>query len=451
MVAVRDQIATRVLAPGDRAPSVRSFAQAMRVSPSTVVEAYDRLEAEGVLKARRGSGFYVTGTPPTPMKLSAPGSPRSRGVDPFWVSRQMLDAEPGTLQPGCGWLPESWMPHAALSKGMRSLARGDQAVLANYASTRGAHALRRHLLSRFAAEELPVAPERLMLTASASQALDLICRLMLRPGDTVLVDDPGYFNFHALLRAHQLQVVGVPYAATGPDLAAFETALVVSKPRLYVTNSALHNPTGATISPHTAHHVLSLARTHQLTIVEDDTFSDLEPEPSTRLAVLDGLDSVIRIGGFSKTISASMRCGYIAACANWIEALVDLQIATCHGGPSPFAAELIAELLTSGGYRKHLSELNRRLAAARKSASDELAAIGITPWIMPRGGFLLWGRFPENVDSTEVALRCREVGILTAPGNVFSPTQTATAFMRFNVSQLGDRRVIRALRDAMNR
>lgn len=112
----------------------------------------------------------------------------------------------------------------------------------------------------------------------------VICRLLLHPGDTVLVDDPGYFNFRALLRAHRVRVIGVSYGPDGPDMEGFAAALQQA-PRLYITNSALHNPTGATISPQIVHRVLSLAAVHDLTIVEDETFADLEPEPSPNQAL----------------------------------------------------------------------------------------------------------------------------------------------------------------------
>lgn len=449
MQVLRDRIATRALGPGDRMPSIRRFAGQMNVSPSTVVEAYDRLAAEGVISAKRGSGFYVSNSNLPPMKLTQARSPQARNVDPFWVSRQSLDARPGALQPGCGWLPEDWMPQEALRKGLRAVAKSEAAILTNYASARGSMVLRRSLLGRFSEETLNASPEQLMLTASASQAMDLICRLLLRPGDTVLVDDPGYFNFRALLRAHQVNIIGIPYTPQGPDLAAFEAALAQA-PRLYLTNSALHNPTGATMSPQVAHQLLSLAAAHELTIVEDDTFVDLEPEPSPRLAVLDGLNRVLRIGGFSKTLSASVRCGYIAGRADWIEALVDLQVATSFGGPSPVATELLAHVLTGGMYRKHLAELHRRLAGARKSVVAQLAPLGITPWVLPRGGFYLWCRFPEGCDTGEIAQRAMAENVVLAPGNVFSPSQTAAGFMRFNVTQMRDPRVYEVLERAMS-
>src|SRR5262249_31666230 len=146
------------------------------------------------------------------------------------------------------------------------------------------------------------------------------------------------FNFRAALRAHQVKIVGVPYTPSGPDVARFEAILTDERPRLYVTNSALHNPTGATLSAQTAHRLLNIAAAHDLTIVEDDACTDFEPELSPRLSALDGLERVIRIGSFSKTLSASVRCGYIAMRRDWIADLIDLQVATSFGGPSPVAA-----------------------------------------------------------------------------------------------------------------
>jgi DNA-binding transcriptional MocR family regulator len=444
------KVSSRALLSGDRLPSIRSFAATMGVSPSTVVEAYDRLAAEGLIRARRGSGFYVASTGLPPMTLTEAGPRRDRAVDPFWVSRQSLDADPGVIKPGCGWLPADWMPQTALRRALRALARGENAVLADYGSTRGSPALRRLLLGRFAEEGIEASPEQLLLTGSGTQAIDLICRFLLRSGDTVLVDDPCYFNFQALLRAHQVRIVGVPYTPSGPDMKAFESVLIAERPRLYITNSALHNPTGATLSPPTAYRLLNAASTHDLTIVEDDIFADFEPEPSPRLAVLDGLDRVIRIGSFSKTLSASIRCGYIAARADWIEGLADLQVATTFGGPSPVATELIASVLAGGGYRKHMEELRQRLARVGHETATRLEPLGIRPWLMPRGGFYLWCRLPEGQDSAAVARIAVEENVVLAPGNVFSVSQTAAPFLRFNVAQSGDPRVLAVLRRAMD-
>lgn len=446
---IRDRIAARTLTPGERLPSIRRFAATMSVSPSTVVEAYDRLVAEGVIRSRPGSGFFVADAL-APLSLARTGPSLDRAIDPLWVSRQSLDAAAGSLKPGCGWLPADWMPEAALRRALRAMARAEDALLSDYGATLGAPGLRRHLARQMADQGLTVEADQILLTPSGTQAIDLICRFLLRPGDTVLVDDPCYFNFQALLKAHQARVIAVPYTPAGPDTAAFSRIMQAEAPRLYITNSALHNPTGATISPQVAHHVLTTTAANGTVIVEDDIFAAFEPEPSTRLAALDGLNRVIRIGSFSKSLSASVRCGYIAARRDWIEALVDLQVATNFGGPSPLATGLLEAVLTDGGFGRHMSGLHRRLAQARRQAADRLAPLGITPWVQPRGGFYLWCHLPEGVDGAAMARAALLEDVVLAPGDVFSPTRSMAGFMRFNVSQMDDSRLGDVLVRAMD-
>lgn len=444
MAVIRARIAARALTAGDRLPSIRHMAESAACSPSTVVEAYDRLAAEGLIRPRRGSGFYVSETANPPLTFTEAGLKQDRAVDPFWVSRQSLDATPGTLKPGCGWLPSDWMPEEALRRALRTMAKGENALLFEYGSTRGSLALRRLLLRRFGEEGLDLEPEQVMLTGSGTQSIDLICRFLLKPGDCVMVDDPCYFNFRALLQAHQVKVIGIPYTPSGPDVTAFEAALANSpRPRLYITNSAIHNPTGASMSPSTAYRIVSAAAAHDLTIVEDDIFADFEPEPSVRLAALDGLNRVIRIGSFSKTLSASLRCGYIAAKKDWIEGLVDLQVATSFGGPSPIAAEAISHVLSGGSYRKHMEEVRQRLARRRREVGAQLSRIGIEPWLMPRGGFYLWCKLPGDLNSADIARRALLEDIVLAPGNVFSASQSASQFIRMNVAQTDARSIDR--------
>ncbi|KPF69558.1 GntR family transcriptional regulator [Bosea sp. AAP35] len=447
MQAIGARIAGRSLASGARLPSIRSLAESLGVSKSTVVEAYDRLAAEGVIQARRGSGFYVAGHAP-PFSPADLGPRLERAVDPFWVSRQSLDAGAGALKPGCGWLPADWMPQDALRRGLRLLSRAADATLADYGSPLGLAPLRQVLARRLAVHGIEAAPDQIMLTESGTQALDLVCSLLVEPGDTVLVDDPCYFNFHALLRAHRVRIVGVPYTASGPDMAALEQVLAQHRPRLYVTNSALHNPTGATLSPLVAHRVLKLADQFGLTIVEDDIFADFEPEPSPRLSAFDGLQRVVQIGSFSKSLSASVRCGYIAARPDWIESLIDLKIAASFG-TGRLAAELVLSVLTDGSYRKHMDGLRVRLARAMGETSARLQALGIRPWIEPRGGMFLWCELPEGQDASVIARQLLSEGIVLAPGNVYSLSQTADRFMRFNVAQSADPRLYSALRHAM--
>ncbi|WP_411962711.1 PLP-dependent aminotransferase family protein [Mesorhizobium sp. ES1-1] len=449
MATIRQRIAARSLPPGARLPSIRAFAKSMQVSKSTVVEAYERLAAEGAIRSRPGSGFYAAGSL-APLSLAEIGPRLDRAIDPLWVSRQSLEAGDKMLKPGCGWLPASWMPQAALRRALRTAARADDVALADYGTPLGLPPLRQLLARRLAGHGIEASPEQIMLTESGTQAIDLLCRFLIEPGDAVLVDDPCYFNFHALLRAHRAKVVGVPYTRSGPDIDLFAQALAEHRPRLYITNSAIHNPTGSVLSPVTAHRLLKLAEQSDLTIIEDDIFADFEHAPAPRLAAFDGLNRVVQIGSFSKTLSASVRCGFIAAPRAWIEGLTDLKIATTFGG-GRLAADLVLTLLKDGSYRKHMDLLRVKLARTMAETGTRLKSIGITPWIDQPAGLFLWCSLPDGVDAAEIARRALADNVVLAPGNAFSLSGTASRFLRFNVAQCADERIFRVLEAAMSR
>lgn len=448
MTEVHARIAARTYLPGARIPSVRAMAQSMQVSVSTVVEAYERLVAEGVVHARRGAGFYVAGVAAS-LVLTEVGPKLEHEVDPLWISRQALEPAGATLKPGCGWLPAQWMFEAGVRQALRATARSQAEQVVEYASPQGHPPLRHFLSRRLAGFGIDVSAEQIMLTESGTHAIDLICRFLLQPGDTVLLDDPCYFNFHALLRAHSVNVVGVRQTPTGPDIDAFGVALAAHSPRLYITNSGTHNPTGASLSPGTAHRLLKLAEAAGLLIVEDDVFADFEHTPAPRLAAFDGLARVIQIGSFSKTVSASVRCGYIATRHDWIQSLVDLKIATTFGG-GRLAADIIHHAITGSGYRKHMENVRMRLAIERDRTAEKLKALGIIPWLMPQAGLYLWCRLPQGKDAAALAKVCLNDGVVLAPGNAFSQSQTAGDYVRFNVAQSADGKIYEVLARALD-
>ena len=448
MAAIRQRIAGRSLMPGDKLPSIRSFADLMQMSTSTIVEAYDRLAAEGFIQSRPGSGFYVASAT-IPLTLSEVGPKLDRAIDPFWVSRQTLEASESALKPGCGWLPPSWLPEKGIRKALRTVSRGDTSLLTEYGAPLGSLPLRQLIARRMADLGIETSLNQIMLTESGTQAIDLLCRLLLEPGDTVLVDDPCYFNFHALLRAHRANIVSVPYTPSGPDMELFEQTLAEHKPRLYITNSGIQNPTGATLSPAKAHRVLKLAERFGLTIIEDEIFADFEHSVAPRLAAFDGLDRVIHIGSFSKTLSASVRCGFVAARSDWIEKLIDMKIATSFGGGN-LAAELVFNVLRDGSYRKHMEALKLRLSRSMSKVNSQLKSLGIEPWLVPQSGMFLWSRLPDEINAADIARDALSKNIVLAPGNVFSLSQSATSFLRFNVSQCQDDRIFETLRTSIS-
>jgi DNA-binding transcriptional MocR family regulator len=448
MDSIQQRINSRSLLAGAKLPSIRGLAESLTVSKSTVVEAYDRLLSSGVIHARRGSGFYVAGHAP-PLSIADLGPRLDRAIDPIWVMRQSLETSGTALRPGCGWLPRSWLPEAALRTNLRRLARHDKSQLTGYGvPPAGFMPMRQYLAARMADRGSVVAPEQIMLTDSGTHAIDLVMRFFIKPGDVVLVDDPCYFNFTAMLRAHRAEVVGVPYTAHGPDLECFAKALAAHKPRLYVTNSAFHNPSGAVIKASVVHRILKLAEQHDLLIIEDDIYADFEREAAPRFATLDALQRVVQIGSFSKTVSAAVRCGYIAARPDWIEQLIDLKLATTFGN-SPFAAELLHGVISNMAYRRHLRGMHERLANATGETLRRLKHAGFVIKSDPVGGLFVWAQLPGKLLAADIAQRALTHNVVLAPGNVFSVSQACNGMLRFNVSQSPTPRVFEVLQTVM--
>ncbi len=446
--ALRGRIDSRALGRGAKLPSVRRLAEQLAVSKSTVVEAYDRLAAEGFVEARRGSGFYVAQAPSPLVLAEAPSL--DPAVDLLTIVRKELEARPDVLQPAFGWLPESWLPAAGVEKAIRKIARGAGPTKLRYDSPRGFEPLRRLIAARLADRGARVDPAQIVLTDSTTQALDLAARFFLSPGDCVVVDDPRYFHLVQLLGVHRAKIVGAPFTPGGPDVEALEAIFAEHRPRLYVTVAGPHNPTGASLSPTVAHRVLMLAERHGVIIVEDDIYADFETAPSPRLATFDGFNRVIQVGGYSKTVTAALRVAYLIARPDWSEAIVDMKLATTLGNSS-FAAAALHHFLLEGGYRRHLDAVRPRLAEAIARASRCLSACGATSWVEPRGGMFLWAELPGGLDATEVARFGLEDDVVFAPGRSFSASPRWRSFMRFNVAVSADPRVTAALERAMEK
>ena len=388
---IRGRIASRALARGAKLPSVRELAVKLEVSKSTVVEAYDRLAAEGAVMARRGSGFFVAG-PARPLTLSSADPPPEPAIDPSWITRHAMSGAPDFLCPGAGWLPNSWVLDLGVQRALRLAAREDPERRRQYDEPLGYAPLRRLFSVRLAERAVMADPDQIVVTDSCSQALDLVCRFLLSPNDTVVVDDPCYFNFHSLLRANRAQTVTVPMTPEGPDVIELERAFAEHRPRLYLTTGGLHNPTGTTPSAATVHRVLRLAEQHDVLILEDDTFADFEAEPSTRLARArrpePGRAGRQRDEGGRRRDALRL---YRRARGTGSMQLVDLKLATTMGN-SATGAHILHRVLIESGYRRHLDGLRRKLADAMgRTLQNSPPPWAFDPWIEPRAGIYLMG------------------------------------------------------------
>lgn len=436
VTAIKKQVDERAMRAGMRMPSIRGFALDHAISRFTVVQAYDRLVAMGYLNSRQGSGFYVAPRPKShtggdpPLKLE-------RAMDVLWLLRNALQQASSSPMPGAGWLPGSWMDEAGIQRSLRALSRKSGDFLTSYGLPGGYLPLRQLLQHRLAEIGVTADAGQIVLTKGATHALDLVARFFLRPGDAVLVDDPGYYILFGALKSLGAKIVGVPWNLDGPDTAIMEALIKEHQPKMFFTNTILHNPTGASISQAVAYRVLQLAEKHNLLIVEDDIYGDFHPLPATRLATLDQLDRVIYISSFSKTVSGSLRVGFLACKREIAGNLADLKLLTGLT-TSEISERLIHQLLIGGYYRKHLDKLRGRLQGAREKAIRKLEGLGLTLYVEPEGGMFVWARMVDQSNVVEMASAAAGKGIMLAPGNLFRPHQEPSPWLRFNVVSCDD-------------
>lgn len=441
VAGIKGQIDDRHLRPGTKLPSIRTFAGTHGVSRFTVVEAYDRLVAMGYLQSRRGAGFYITGAPATPDGSQRAGSgAHKRNEELVWLIRRLLEADENTALAGGPWLPNSWLDEAGLRQSLNVLARKNGAYLLEYGHAFGYLPLREHLALMLAGLGVNAHPGQILLTQSTSQALELVTRYLLRPGEAALVDDPGYYNMFGNLRLLGVEMLAVPRNRDGPDVAILEKLAATHRPKVYFTQSVMQNPTGTDMSPHVAFKVLQAAERHNFMIVEDDIFCDLQVKTTPRLATLDQLSRVIYVRSFSKTLSGSLRVGFVACAQGIAEELADIKMLTSIT-TSQFTERLVYLMLVDGHYRKYLSRLHERLGEARLNVVRAFERLGLELLVEPADGMFVWARFPHVEDSLTLAEASQREGVMLAPGTVFRPHLERSPWMRFNVTTCEDIRV----------
>jgi DNA-binding transcriptional MocR family regulator len=438
------------LRPGTRLPSIRQMAEQAGVSRFTVVEAYDRLVAQGLVTSRRGAGFFVqarrmpsTGQPAKTAKLAAPAQ-----LDTRWMLRSMFGSTPidGAMPASAGLLPPDWLDADLIASAMRSVGRTAQSHLLGYGYPQGYGPLRQQIAALLQAQNLPVHPElNLLTTSGVTHGLDLVARLLVQPGDTVLVEDPAWYVVFGRLAAFGARLIGIPRTPNGPDMAWLEQAAAQHKPKLYIINSAVHNPTGYGMSPGAAYDILRIAEKHDFMVVEDLTYAEFHPNSAsslTRLAELDRLHRVILAGGFSKTLAASLRVGWLAAREDLVQRLSDLKML---GGLTSceLSERVVHRVLADGAYRRHVERVRLRIEEARARCLKRLLKLGYAVPHEPQAGMFIWADCGR--DAEQLAREAAERGLLIPPGSLFSPTQAPSRMARISVSIADEERVWKEL------
>lgn len=427
--SLRSAIDSGDMPAGARLMSIRHLAGRCGVSPNTVVAAYDKLVAAGLVESRGTTGYFVSlagAAMPPPEWLEA-----GEEQEPVWLAQQANDQRAGVLLASSGGLPPTWLnegiPATILQ---RALGRHD-AGLAARCPPQGMPELRERIAILMRAEGMRVDASRLLTTWGATHAIDLVCRAFLQPGDAVLVEDPGYFLMYGRLRDAGVRMIPVRRGHRGIDLDEFELACREHRPKLVFVQSAMHNPTGWSSSAENLHRILLLAHQFGLLVVEDDTHGHFHPGHPTRLAQLSGLDRVIYCSSFCKAMSPAIRMGYIAAQPELLKPLLRQKIHTVLT-TGALNELVLLELLASGYWRKHIERLKRKIGAARVAATRQLSEAGVMLEHPGEGGLFLWGRMPAGVDVDELVRDAYRNGILLMSGAAFTVRGTGDSLIRFN-------------------
>jgi DNA-binding transcriptional MocR family regulator len=442
------RIDDRVIRPGSKVASIRQFSLEQQVSRFTVVEAYDRLIARGYLESRRGSGFYVRERSlQAGLQASRSWAEAPQGrVDVVWLLRNMFKRLPAHDMPGCGVLPSEMLDDALVTTSLRALSRQSGAGLLDYGHPQGYLPLRQQLQMKLAEADIQASPDQIVLTNGVSQALDLIAQHFIQPGDAVMVDDPSWFLLFGRLSLLGAKILGVPRLADGPDLNLLESLAKQHRPKLFFTTSILHNPTSSSMTAAKAFQVLRLADAYGFKVIEDDIYSDLHPggqvQSCTRLASLDQLKNLIYLSGFSKTLAANLRVGYLVASPDLARQLTDLKMLVGLTS-SELGERVVYRVLSEGHYRRHLVRLRQQLHGAREALVERLEGMGLEVFASPQVGMFLWVKAARPTNALAQAML--DKGFLLAPGSLFSPAQRDSPWLRFNVATSGNPRMWAAL------
>ena len=434
----------QTLRPGMKMPSIRQFANSHRVSLFTVVEAYDRLVAQGVLVSRPSAGFFVRRRSVTQSEEAAA---RSFQFDGTWYLRGLFESHSLEMRPGCGWLPSGWLFNDGLQRGLRRLASSLKPT-PGYGDPKGHAPLRRLVSQSLVNREIAAGEDQVLLTQGSSQAMELVARRLVRPGDVVLVDEPGYPNLFYVLRFIGATLVGVPRTPEGYDFAALEQLMATHRPKLMFTQPRLHSPTGSSAQSGHLHKLLQVAERHDLLIVENDLYAEIDPEQRPSLASLDQISRVVHIGGFSKTISPNLRVGFLVGPADLVDDLARLKMM---GGltTSDFSERIALEAATDARWRRHLKTVKDRLTAEHERVAARLLDLGFELFCEAKSGLFLWARHPACADSSALSRRAAQHGILMGPGHLFSPQEAPSAWLRFNVAFCDDERIFSFLQSEL--
>jgi DNA-binding transcriptional MocR family regulator len=427
----------RVLPPGARLPSVRSFSASRGVSVPTVVEAYHLLEDEGLVESRPRSGYYVRA--PAPALVSA--ATRGPIGEPVQVRSvhlaeraPMTPSLPGVLPFGAAIPSPAFFPVRRLKAIMNDVLRRDPALLGSYAFAPGLPALRRQIARRALAWGCVLDADQIVVTNGAVEAIHLCLQTVTKPGDIVAVEAPCYYGFLRLLEAMNLQALEIPTRPCGGlCVESLADAIARHPVRACLISTTVTNPTGATMPDGAKRRLVDILSARGVPLIEDATFADLQQTGTpTAAKTFDRTGQVMLCASLTKTIAPGLRLGWVEG-GRYADRIALLKRVSSIGQPA-LIQETLARYLDKGGLDRHLRTLRGTFAGLvlqhTRAVAEHFPAGSCVE--QPSGGFLLWVELPSGIDTQALHEHALSIGLGLAPGAMFSASNAFAHAVRIN-------------------
>jgi DNA-binding transcriptional MocR family regulator len=442
---ISGQIQTGVLIPGDKLPSVRNISRQKALSVTTVRQAYQTLEARGLIEARPQSGYYVRWRPQKE-RLTRDSKAQEPRLEPQRVQLQDLprrirdDASSGKLiQFGAAVPAPDLIPAGRLNNILSRIIRAGKVPPHLLGTAQGSLELRNQVARRAFLSGSNINAEDVYITNGCTEAIYLALRAVCQPGDLVAIESPTYFGTLQVIESLDLRVLEIPCdPVTGMDLDALKFAVANHPVRAAVVVTNFSNPLGALMPEANKRALVEVLAEKEIPLIEDDLYGDLhfgERRPVVAHS-FDRQGNVLLCSSYSKSLSPGYRVGWLVP-GRWAEKVERLKAAL--NLFTPVAPQLaIANFLESGGFDHTLRRMRREYALRVEKMADAVLRYFPegTQVSSPQGGYVLWVKLPEHVDSLELYRQGLALGITLAPGDLFASDARYRNYIRLNAAYL---------------
>ncbi len=443
---IRAEIDSGRLPAESRLEPTRALAERAAVNHLTAVRAYRRLAELGYVTAAVGRGTFVRRLLPGPAASDSsdwqaavlPERRASYANDALAMSFRM-PREAEMISLATGWPDPALLPVGDLARIAADVFADEGADALSYLDPEGLPALRDEIAARGVRQGFAREADEIVITSGARQAIDLVARAVLRPGDVVAVEAPTFAGTLSSLQATGARLIGIPVDEDGLDVDALERVVARHEIKLCVLQSSCQNPTGRDLCAPRAARLVELARERSFFVLDDTVYAGVRFEGAERLRLRHRAPShVIHVDSLSKTIGGGLRLGWVAADGPIRSRLVDLKL-----GSDFHTSSLIQHLAArylAGGYYEEMLERTIPVYRERRDVlleSIDRRLVGEASYSFPLGGHHVWVTLDRPTDEQLLlreALRC---GVTFTPGRAMVPEEAIRGQLRLSFSLLG--------------